>query len=543
MELKSPPTLTRHRLLARSGQLAGSGLLSSVRHPFVGAQTGAPFGAPDAYVQPKPIIQGSFAPTWESLRDNFRVPRWVNEARFGIFIHWGLYSLPVQLNEWYERHMYTTDMKWHTGHSGSPDKFGYKELIPMFPAKNYRPDEWVELFVKSGARYVVPVAEHHDGFVMYDSAVTPRCAGRMGSKRDLMGELATEVRKRNLIFGCLSHRMEHDSFAFPAPGVQSDEFDPKYAGFYGPPIPGEINNSSASLAFQEDWLARVQELVDKYQPPLLYFDNGVNMRAYDDVKLRAAAYYYNRATEWHKEATLATKDDAYLFGSEEHFEKQQRAPSRIYPSAGWQCDDALGNTRGNTTDMSVRSPESVIRELIEIASEGGNLLLNISPMGDGSIPKAQQQALLQIEDWLKSNGMATYGSRPWIRMGEGPLIPAEAPGNWKDGSTAEAGPTVVRRKIQPPIENDFRFPAGNGAVYAFGCLWPEPQARIVSFPAGRAKVERVAMLASNLPLNFYQTTEALSVTLPSTRTCSGLPYVLCMEGSLPARPYMMGEMN
>ena len=154
------------------------------------AQSGAPAGSPDAYAVPKPLPQGPFSPTWESLRNGYRVPEWFNQAKFGIFIHWGLYSIPARINEWYERHMYTTDVQWHTEHYGPPDKFGYKDFIPLFKAEKYDPDEWADLFAKAGARYVVPVAEHHDGFAMWNSDLTPWCAGKMGPKRDLIGELA-----------------------------------------------------------------------------------------------------------------------------------------------------------------------------------------------------------------------------------------------------------------------------------------------------------------------------------------------------------------
>ena len=489
-------------------------------------------GAPDAYAKPKPMNAGPYQPTWESLRDNWQVPRWFNEAKFGIFIHWGLYSIPARINEWYERHMYTTDAGWHTEHYGSPDKFGYKDFIPLFTAKNYRPEEWAELFAKAGARYVVPVAEHHDGFAMWDSKITPWCAGRMGPKRDLTGELAKAVRRQNLIFGVSSHRMEHDSFAYPAPGVPNDEFDPKYAGFYGPPIPGEFNNSNASPAFQADWLARVQELVDQYEPQMLYFDNGVNTRAYDAVKLQAAAYYYNRV----KDAALATKDVAYLFGSLQDFEKQQRAPKWIYDAAGWQVDDALGSTWGYTESpkpMTVRSAESVARETIELASMGGNLLLNISPMGDGSIPEVQQKVLLEFGAWMKLYGDGLYGARPWVRMGEGPMIPAEAPGDWKGGSTAVAGPAIGREKRPAPSEADFRFTVGKGALYAFGYVRPASEARIVSLAAGKASVGRVTLPGSNEPLKFVQTAAGLSVTLPAGDAGLRMPYALRIEGSMP----------
>ena len=521
---------SRRRFLAASAA-ASATLLSRTRAWGTILQQGAPAGSPDAYATPKPLAPGPFQPTWESLRDGYRTPAWFREAKFGIFIHWGLYSIPAHGNEWYERHMYTTDAAWHTAHYGSPDKFGYKDFIPLFKAERYRPAEWVELFAAAGAKYVVPVAEHHDGFAMYDSDLTPWCAGKMGPKRDLMGELAREVRKRGLIFGCSSHRMEHDSFAYPAEGVPNDEFDPRYAGFYGPPVPGEFNNSNASAAFQADWLARVQEIVDKYEPQMLYFDNGVNTRAYDGVKLRAAAYYYNRAASWGRQATLATKDVAYLFGSVQDFEKQARMPKWIYPYA-WQCDDSLGSTWGYTEGMKVRSTESVVRELVEVVSQGGNLLLNISPRGDGSIPEDQQESLRGVGAWLTRHGEAIYGASPWVRMGERPLVPAEPPGDWKGGSTAAPGPKVKPENLSALSEHDFRFTAKAGAVYAIGLVRPEKAAVITSFALGRAKVERVTLVENGQPVSFRQETAGLRVEVP--RGVEGsLPYVLKVEGSMP----------
>ncbi len=525
---------SRRDFVSSASRTIGCALVSSALPREMFAQTGAPAGSPDAYATPKPLPPGPFAPTWESLRDHYRVPEWFNQAKFGIFIHWGLYSIPARINEWYLRHMYTTDVQWHTEHYGPPDRFGYKDFIPLFKAEKYDPHEWAELFVKAGARYVVPVAEHHDGFAMWDSDLTPWCAGKMGPKRDLIGELAAAVRERNLIFGLSNHRMEHHDFGYPAAGVPNDEFDPRYAGFYGPPIPGAMNEGNASKPFQEDWLARVQEQVDKYQPQMIYFDNGVNPRSYDDVKLRAAAYYYNQATGWGKQATIASKDVAYLFGSVQDFEKQQRAPKWIYPAAGWQIDDALGSTWGYTTDMTVRSAESVVRELFETASTGGNLLLNISPRGDGSVPDEQQRVLKQIGDWLRVNGEGVYGTRVWIPFGEGPMMPREAPGDWKGGSTDQPGPKLARQAIPAASESDFRFTAGRGAVYAFGYRLPAKRARILTFADGMAKVERVMLLGTNEPARFVQTAEALEVTLPNeAKSSAEMPYCLRIDGTIP----------
>jgi len=526
-------SFTRRSFLAQTSLLAAaSTLLPRSLH----AQVGASAGAPDAYAKAKPMIDGPFKPTWASIRANHHTPAWLNPAKFGIFIHWGLYSIPAHGNEWYIKHMYTSDVAWHTEHYGAPAKFGYKDFIPLFTVPKYDPTAWAELFAASGAKYIVPVAEHHDGFAMWNSDITPWCAGKMGPKRDLTGELAAAVRKQNLIFGLSTHRMEHHTFAYPKEGLANDQFDPKYAGFYGPPIPGEMNDGGASLAFQEDWLARVQELVDKYEPQMIYFDNGVNPRSYDDVKLRAAAYYFNSAAKWGKDVTFATKDWAYLAGSVQDFEKQQRAPKWIYPPA-WQVDDAIGGTWGYTDGMSVRPAASVVSELIEIASQGGNLMLNISPMGDGSIPENQQRSLLAVGEWLKSNGEGIYDSRPWRVMGEGPGVPTSCPPDWKGGSTAEQENAIkddpgTPRARNPITEANFRFTTVGGKLYAFGYRYPAGVATIKSLSISMAKVERVTLLGPTpRQVDFKQTADALIVTLPPAAPIAGMPYGLRIEGT------------
>jgi alpha-L-fucosidase len=164
---------------------------------------------------------------------------------------------------------------------------------------------------------------------------------------------------------------------------------------------------------------------------------------------------------------------------------------------------------------------------------GGNLMLNVSPMGDGSIPDVQQQALLAIGDWLRIYGDGIYGSRPWVIMGEGPMIPPQPPGDWKGGSTAVEGPRIGRQNIPPPSEADFRFTVAKGAVYAFGYKRPATEARLASFPAGKARVERVTLPGDTAPLRFHQTAESLIVSLPVESSPSRMPYGLRIEGSLP----------
>jgi alpha-L-fucosidase len=440
------------------------------------------------------IPAGPFRPTWESVRENYKVPAWFGEAKFGIFIHWGLYAVPAHHNEWYARHMYSNPQiaKWHAENFGPQDKFGYKEFIPLFKAEKYDPAAWAEVFEASGAKYVIPVAEHHDGFAMYDSALTKWCAGKMGPKRDLIGELASAVRQCGLKFGVSSHRMEHHTFMYPTlKDLKHDQFDPQFADFYGPPIPGHMNDANASPEFQADWLARCAELVDKYQPDMFWFDNGINDRAYDPVKLKFAAYYYNRAAEWKKPVSISTKEEAYLAGSIRDFEKASRGPKEIRDHEPWQIDDVISDRSwGYVSNMKYRSPASVLHELIDTVSKGGNLLLNISPKADGTIPDEQQQILRAVGAWLTTNGEAIYGTKPWTKFGEGKV----------------------------------RYTTKGDALYAIFLDWPGDEA-IVPAVAGDATV---TLLGHDRTLQSSKDGDRLRVKMPEKKA-GELAYVLKID--------------
>jgi alpha-L-fucosidase len=217
------------------------------------------------------------------------------------------------------------------------DTFGYKDFIPMFTVPKFDPDEWAELFEKSGVKYVIPTAEHHDWFSLWDSDVTRWCAGKMGPKRDLIGELGKAIRARGMKFGVSNHSIEHYTFIQPLAGVKTDLGDPAYVDFYW-----VTNHNDANLQkFLELWLAKNVELIDKYQPDMLWFDNGINHRMYDPLKLKVAAYYYNRARQWGKEVSISTKDRAYLAGSILDFERQgarRQLPSDTYVGKSLQYD-------------------------------------------------------------------------------------------------------------------------------------------------------------------------------------------------------------
>ncbi|HEX8341332.1 MAG TPA: alpha-L-fucosidase [Tepidisphaeraceae bacterium] len=414
--------MNKKRLFAAMGLMAGT-----LGTPALTRSQSGPVTTPEMVakvVAAEPVAaKGPFEPTWESVKANYQTPEWFRDAKFGIFMHWGLYAVPAQFSEWYGKHMYGNAgiTKWHTEKYGPPDKFGYKDFIPMFTAEKFDPDAWATLFKKSGAKYIVPTAMHHDGYALWDSKVVPWNTMAMGPKRDLIGDLGAAARKQGLKFGVSHHGIEHFTFIQPTKGLVSDLQDPKWADFYS-----VADRSDAALEkFLKGWVAENFELIEKYQPDMLWYDNGVNGRVFDPMKLKVAQHYYNRAIEWKKQVSISTKGHdaaegpAYLAGSIMDFERSGRAPKQLVDYI-WQVDEPVLRRFGYTNDpMNAKSP-NVIRLLIDCTSKNGALLLNISPRADGTIPDEQQKLLLEIGAWLEVNGEAIYGTRPWTQPSDGP---------------------------------------------------------------------------------------------------------------------------
>jgi alpha-L-fucosidase len=316
----------------------------------------APFAAQRARVlagTDAAIAAGPFRDDWESLSSQ-TVPDWYRDAKFGIFIHWGVFSVPAFGSEWYSRNMYLPaekDFAHHAATYGPQTESGYKDFIPKFRMEHFDPDAWASLFQRAGARYVVPVAEHHDGFPLYNSDLTEWTAAKMGPHRDLYGDLAAAVRAKGLKLGASSHRAEHDWFFDGGRKIASDVNDPKYASLYGP---AQIRNLESdddaalskdftyvSAAFREDWLARTSEIVEKYHPDLLYFDWWVGQPSFRETERRFAAFYYDYAVQHHQEVVMNYKFDNMHDGAGVlDVERGQLPGIRALP---WQTDTSLSN--------------------------------------------------------------------------------------------------------------------------------------------------------------------------------------------------------
>ncbi|WP_099469709.1 alpha-L-fucosidase [Konateibacter massiliensis] len=412
------------------------------------------------------IEKGPFHADWSSLTQ-MAPPAWFAKGKFGIFIHWGLYSIPAHANEWYSRNMYIQEKEeweYHRKTFGEQKEFGYKDFIPMFQAEKFDPDEWAKLFREAGAKYVFPVAEHHDGFQMYQSELSKFNAYEMGPKRDILGELKESIEKENMMFCTSSHRAEHWFFMGHGKEFGSDIEEPMKRGdFYWPAMPEPDNQDLQSEPypseeFLDDWLLRTCEIIDRYKPSLLYFDWWIQHEAFKESLKKLASYYYNRGKEWNQEVAICYKHDAMMFGSGiVEVERGKLSEAKPYL---WQTDTAIANNSWCYTDtLEYKTSRQIIRNFVDIISKNGNMLLNVGPKADGTIPEDDKKILKEIGAWMHQNAEAIYGSRPWRKSEEGTT--KEQQGQFTDQQEVEY------------TKEDIRFTARGDCIYAFVMKYPE----------------------------------------------------------------------
>jgi alpha-L-fucosidase len=475
---------------------------------------------------------GPFRADWQSLQ-KYEVPDWYKDAKFGIFIHWGAYSVPAFGSEWYPRDMYrqgSEEYKHHLATYGPQTRFGYKDFIPIFRTEHFDPSAWVRLFKEAGAKYVVPVFEHHDGFAMYGSNLSDWTAAKMGPHRDLCwGDLAKSIRAEGLRLGASSHRVEHNFSLDGGRKIDSDVNDPRFAAFYGPAHAWLESKQTlltdwtyVSDAYLDDWLARGAEIVKKYQPDLFYFDWWIGQPRVRRHLADFAAFYYNDSATRGVVPVLNYKHDAM----EPHsavLDLERGQLNDIRPLY-WQTDTSISNKSwGYIENDDFKSPRMLIHQLIDIISKNGNLLVNVGPRSDGTIPEEGQRVLREVGSWLKDNGEGIYGTRAWKTYGEGPT--KVIAGSFHDTDS------------QPFTDRDFRFTTKNGTLYAFEFAWPSAGEAVIhtltEAQLDGKKISSVSLLGSSSTLTFESQSDGLHIHLPSAQPGK---YAYCFKINFNAQP-------
>ena len=451
------------------------------------------------------MASGPYQPEWASLTAH-KDPEWFRDAKFGIYTHWGPVTVGCedapQGGEWYGREMYLTNnpiFVWHQQKFGDQHTFGYKDVIPRFTATKFDPEKWADLFVRAGAKFAGPVAVHHDNFAMWDSGVTPWNAMKMGPKRDINGELAKAYKARGLKFVPTFHH--GFAWRYFEPAFQFDAADGKdyqlYTEPHGPKDP-------PSPRFQEQWLAMVMEVVRKYEPDMIWFDFELKEVITPEYQQRMFADYYNWAAACGKESAVAHKfREIHAHTGILDFERGREDRLVPYP---WLTDTALGPWFNRKADQ-YRSTENLIHVLVDIVSKNGCLLLNVGPNADGSISERAKTMLVEIGAWLKVNGEAIYGTRPWLAFGEGPTR------DTKGGGFSENADKKFTAQ-------DMRFTQSKdgSSFYAITLGWPEREFTVRSLQAtANAGPGRVELLGFGPVSHRFNAENQIVVSLPAKR--------------------------
>ena len=456
------------------------------------------------------IAAGPFTDTWESLAA-YQPPRWFVDGKFGIFIHWGVYSVPAFGNEWYARNMYrqgTPEFEHHRSTYGSHEEFGYKDFIADFTAEAYDPSAWAHLFRQAGAQFVVPVAEHHDGFAMYDSGRSRWKATELGPRRDVIGDLAAATRRQSLVFGASSHRAEHWWFMNGGTHFPSDVLEPETADFYGPAQSEAMQPNDAYLI---DWFLRTIEIIDLYSPQVLWFDWWIEQPAFEPWLRKIAAYYYNCAAGWGRGVVIQYKYEAFRPGTA-IYDIERGALDGIHPMV-WQNDTSVSRNSWSWIEgHDYKTVPELVAELVDVVSKNGVLLLNIGPKPDGTIAEPEQALLRSIGAWLGVHGEAIYGTRPWRVAAEGPT--EQRSGYFTDSAATRYTGADIRFTHRQGVEGEF--------VYATALAWPDNgQLSIVSLGRNAGlvtgQVSGVEVLGHHGEVQWSRDPGALQVQLPAER--------------------------
>jgi alpha-L-fucosidase len=442
------------------------------------------------------IAEGPFKPEWHSLAQH-EDPDWFRDAKFGIYTHWGPVTVGAEDGpaggQWYGHSMYDTNsptFRYHQQRFGDQHTVGYKDIIPKFTAERFNPDDWADLFAKAGAKFAGPVAVHHDNFAMWDSQLTRWNSKNMGPHRDITGELEKAIRAHGMKFITTFHH--GFAWRYFEPSFAYDGADPLNADLYT-----EVHAPKAppSKHFQDTWLAMVDEVLNKYQPDLIWFDFEFFAVITPEYEQKLFATTYDWAAQNNRTIGVCQKSrDIHQYTSILDFERGREDRLTPYP---WLTDSAAGEWF-HQKSAPYKSVDTLVGMLVDIVSKNGCLLLDVGPAADGTIPPVARERLLGLGDWLRVNGEAIYGTRPWKIYGEGPTKQAKAGGFSENADKAF-------------IAQDIRFTAKNDALYAITLALPKAVVTIESLGLAAGKIKSIVLLGSEAQLAWAQDDKALTI--------------------------------
>lgn len=505
------------------------------------------------------LAPGKFQPDWQSLETNYTCPEWFRDAKFGIWAHWSAQCQP-EMGDWYARDMYiegSSDYKFHVAHYGPQSQFGFKDIDNLWHAENWNPDAMMRLYKAAGAKYFMALANHHDNFDCYDSKWQPWNSVNIGPKKDIVGVWAKTAKKYGLRFGVSNHSshawhwfqvaygydtqgpfkdVPYDGWLtrgdgkgkwwegydpqdlycgpreVPPKGLTTAEMKKHIDGKWHEEIPPNDNG------YGEKWFLRCQDLVDKYHPDLVYFDD--TQLPLEQYGLDIAAHFYNANTAWHggkNEAVVTAK----MLTPEQRkglVDDYERGASGDIQPQPWQTDTCIGSwhyDRRIFERHGYKTVGTVVKMLVNIVSKNGNLMLNIPVRGDGSLDEDEIAFLKSLAAWMKINGEGIFATRPWKIFGEG--APGVSGGMFNEGRQ-QFGADDVR----------FTQSKDGTTLYAFFLGWPKDgKVNIRSLRTGEdnkpalldKNIESLSLLGARGKIQWLRDAGGLHVTLPATKPC------------------------
>ncbi|MDR3693205.1 alpha-L-fucosidase [Mucilaginibacter sp.] len=502
----------------------------------------------------EPIEKGPFTPTWESLQ-NYQTPEWYRNAKFGMWAHWGPQCQP-EAGDWYARGMYqegSWQYKLHLQKYGHPSKFGFKDVINVWKAENWNPEELVSLYKSAGAQYFMALANHHDNFDLYDSKYQNQWnSTKIGPNKDLIGGWAKAARNNGLPFGVSVHATH--AWRWYEVAQRSDKTGP-YAGI---PYDGKLTKadgkgkwwegldpqalyaqnhplSKDSLddnsiggqwgwgngayppdkAYVEKFYNRTIDLINKYNPDVVYFDDSqLPLWPVSDAGLRIAAHLYNKSIKEHGElravlnGKILDKDQRKAMV----WDIERGQANEIQPLP-WQTDTCIGGwhyDRALYERDGYKTAKTVIQTLVDIVAKNGNLMLNIPVRGDGTIDEKERKIVEGIGRWMKANSESIYATRPWKIFGEGPA---------QEAASQLSAQGFNEGKGKPFTHEDIRFAIKGDALYATAMGWPENGKLVIKSLAKNneyfpKEIQKIEWLPTKQSLTFERNENGLTISLP-----------------------------